>query len=76
MTKIVILSYFSYKNLGEVKIWSLVQEISSKDKLDNTFLNLNLPLEHDKTIFRSWNLVLGAITSKNLKKPTLRNLNF
>jgi hypothetical protein len=29
MTKIVILPYFPYKNLGEVKIRSLVQEISS-----------------------------------------------
>jgi hypothetical protein len=29
ITKIVILSYFPYKNLGEVKIRSLVQEISS-----------------------------------------------
>jgi hypothetical protein len=37
MTKIVILPYFIYKNLGEVKIPSLVQEISSKDNSDNTF---------------------------------------
>jgi hypothetical protein len=29
MTKIVILPYFPYKNLGEVTIRSLVQEISS-----------------------------------------------
>jgi hypothetical protein len=29
MTKKVILPYFPYKNLGEVKIRSLVQEISS-----------------------------------------------
>jgi hypothetical protein len=28
-TKIVILPYFPYKNQGEVKIQSLVQEISS-----------------------------------------------
>jgi hypothetical protein len=29
MTKIVILPYFQYKNLGDVKIRSFVQEISS-----------------------------------------------
>jgi hypothetical protein len=29
MTKIVILPYFPYKNLGEIKIRSLIQEISS-----------------------------------------------
>jgi hypothetical protein len=29
MTKIVILAYFPYKNLGDVKIRSFVQEISS-----------------------------------------------
>jgi hypothetical protein len=39
MTKMVILPYFPYKNLGEVKIRSLVQEISSQDKSDNNFLN-------------------------------------
>jgi hypothetical protein len=47
MTKIVILPYFPYKTLGEVKIWSFVQEISSLDKSDNTFLDKNLSLEHD-----------------------------
>jgi hypothetical protein len=39
MIKIVILPYFPNKNLGKVKIRSLVQEISSQDKSDNNFLN-------------------------------------
>jgi hypothetical protein len=60
MTKIVNLPYFKHKNLGEVKIRSLVQEILAEDKSDNSFLNWNLPFEHDKTIFRSWNLVRRA----------------
>jgi hypothetical protein len=37
--KIVILPYFPYKNLGKAIIRSLVQEISSWDKSNNTFFN-------------------------------------
>jgi hypothetical protein len=45
------LPYFPNKSLGEVKIRSFVQEISSLDKSDN-FFNHDLPPEHDKTIFK------------------------
>jgi hypothetical protein len=38
LNKIPILLYFPYKTLGEVKIQSFVQEISSYDKSDSTFL--------------------------------------
>jgi hypothetical protein len=44
------LTYFPYQTLGEVKIRSFVQEISSQDKSVNTFLYKNLPSEQVKTI--------------------------
>jgi hypothetical protein len=37
MTKNSDFVLFPLQYLGEVKIWSLVQEISSYDKSDNTF---------------------------------------
>jgi hypothetical protein len=52
MTKIVILPYFPYNNLSEVKKFH--------PRINLTTLFSTQPLEHDKSIFRSWNLVLRA----------------
>jgi hypothetical protein len=61
MTKIVILSYFPYKNQGEVKIRSFVQEIS-------LFLNKTYLLNTIKPILghEIWSL---EPKQHNLKKP-------
>jgi hypothetical protein len=66
MTKIVILPYFPYKNLGDVKIRSFVQEFLSKDQLDNTFWTYFLDTIKPFLGHETWSL---GPKLHNLKKP-------
>jgi hypothetical protein len=65
----VVLLYFPYKSLGEVKFGSFVQEILSKDKSDSIFLTKTYILNTIKPFSGHENRPLG------LKQQNLKNLS-